>query len=293
MSGRQLWTGIAMTFRELLRSRYILLLVMVMPVLFFNMISLTSSAHEIGVVLGAFSDEEVIRAGDRQIALVFFGNGAISLIACFIGMKLVQRQQEVSRRLVLCGYRSATVLMSRLGTIVLSLFPLGLYVGGLLLLFFMPERVVAVVLGFVLSGLIYAACGVLIGALLRGEVEGVLAIVLLANIDAVWMQHPAYYTASEHREVITWLPGWFPTQLSMIAAFTRESISGPLTFGSIYALALVSLALFAFWRKMRVESSVRSPGSDEGDPGLTPGPPLVDTIVSQRESSATNGMRAR
>lgn len=240
---RQISTGIAMTFRELLRSRYILLLVLLMPVLFFNMISLTSSEGQIQFVLGSISGSSLFRAADRDVALVFFGNGAISLIASFIGMKLVQRQHETSRRLVLCGFRSSAVLLSRLGTIALSLVPLGAYVGVLLLLFFVPQRPVSVMLGFAVSGLIYASCGALIGSLLLGEVEGILAIVLLANIDAVWMQHPAYYTASLHREVIAWLPGWYPTQASMIAAFTDRACTEPLLLGVLYAAIIVAATL--------------------------------------------------
>lgn len=245
-------TGMRMTGLEILRSRYILVLVFAMPLIFYLMIYVTSIERDIPVLFGMVSDTEEYLVNERNESLIFFGTGAIALIAAFIALKLTQRHHESSRRLVLCGYSTSEVLLSRVGTLLLSLVPLGCYVSILLLLFFSPAYHIPVIAGFVLAGFVYAALGALIGVLFRNEIEGVLAVLLIANIDAVWMQNPIYYTASDHREIIRMLPAYFPTQTSMIGAFTEESIIAAAGWSVVYGSVLLLIALFIYWKRMRV-----------------------------------------
>lgn len=245
-------TGVRMTGLEILRSRYILILVFAMPLIFYLMIYITSTERDIPVLFGMLSDTKEYVVNERSESLIFFGTGAIALIAAFIALKLTQRHHDSSRRLVVCGFNTSEVLLSRVGTLLFSLVPLGCYVTLLLLIFFTPETLLSVLTGFVLAGFVYAALGSVIGVLFRNEIEGVLAVLLIANIDAVWMQNPIYYTASEHREIIRMLPAYFPTQVSMIGAFTDGSILAASGFSILYGSLLLLLALFIYWRKMRV-----------------------------------------
>jgi hypothetical protein len=245
-------TGVLMTAREILRSRYILALVVAMPLIFYLMIYVTSAERDIPVLFGMVSDSREYLVNERDESLLFFGTGAIALIAAFIALKLTQRHHESSRRLILCGYGTSEVLLSRVGTLLLSLLPLGCYVGLMLLFFFQPDRLPAVIAGFVLAGFVYAALGALIGVLFHNEIEGVLAVLLIANIDAVWMQNPIYYTATEHREIIRMLPAYFPTQTSMIGAFTQESVLAAMAMSFLYGSILLFLALLIYRRNMRI-----------------------------------------
>ncbi|MBE0644348.1 MAG: ABC transporter permease [Bacteroidetes bacterium] len=244
--------GVRMTGLELLRSRYILALVFAMPLIFYLMIYVTSAERDMPMLFGMVSDSREYLVNERDESLVFFGTGAIALVAAFIALKLTQRHHESSRRLVLCGYSTTEVLLSRIGTLLLSLIPLGCYVLLLLLCFFTPGSILPVTAGFVLAGFVYAALGALIGVLFRNEIEGVLAVLLIANIDAVWMQNPIYYTASEHREIIRVLPAYFPTQASMLGAFTDESVLAAAGASLLYGGILLLIALFIYWRRMRV-----------------------------------------
>ncbi len=244
--------GVRMTGLEILRSRYILILVFAMPLIFYLMIYITSVERDIPVLFGMLSDTNEYVVNERSESLIFFGTGAIALIAAFIALKLTQQHHESSRRPILCGFSTTEVLLSRVGTLVFSLLPLGCYVSLLLLMFFIPETLLPVIVGFVLAGFVYAALGSLIGVLFRNEIEGVLAVLLIANIDAVWMQNPIYYTASEHREIIRALPAYFPTQASMIGAFTDQSILASAGMSIVYGGVLLLIALFIYWRRMRV-----------------------------------------
>ncbi len=249
---RKLRTGMVMTAREIFRSRYIVALIVAMPLIFFLMIFITSNDHELPILLGMASDHNAVVVNEREESLLFFGAGAISLIAAFIALKLTQQHQESCRRLIVCGYSTSEMLLSRVGMLLLTLVPLGAYVVGLLLCFFQPNALHLVLAGFILAGFVYAALGAFVGVLFRSEIEGVLAVLLVANIDAVWMQNPVYYTATEHREIIRALPAYFPTQVCMISAFTEESVLVAAAGSILYGALLLTFALVIYWWRMRV-----------------------------------------
>ena len=90
----------------------------------------------------------------------------------------------------------------------------------MLRLFYVPRHPIATTAGFALLGLVYGCYGLFAGSLFRRELEGVFSIVLLTNIDIAWLQNPVIYAEAQHRSVIRALPGYFPSQVSMTAAFS-------------------------------------------------------------------------
>jgi ABC-2 type transport system permease protein len=119
-------------------------------------------------------------------------------------------------------------------------------------LFFQPERFVLVVLGFMLAGYVYGCYGLLVGSILKRELEGVLLIVLVANIDAGWLQNPIYYADAQNKMIIRRLPAYFPSQVSMTAAFTDHSILNPLIGSVVYGSILLLGALLIYFWRMRI-----------------------------------------
>ncbi len=92
----------------------------------------------------------------------------------------------------------------------------------------------------------------------RGQLEGVLFIVLLANIDAGWLQNPVYYTAAQNTELIRRLPAFYPSQIAMVSAFAEEfSVMRPLMGSLAYGTAFAGLALVCFAKKMEISAAVR------------------------------------
>jgi hypothetical protein len=47
--------------------------------------------------------------------------------------------------------------------------------------------------------------------------------VLLANIDIGWLRNPIYYAHAQNQVVIHSLPGFWPSQVAMAAAFSEHS----------------------------------------------------------------------
>lgn len=244
--------GVAMTARELLRSRFVLILLLLIPSLFYTIVALTTTERLIVFKLAAISESSLIEVSERSESLIFIGTAVVGLLSSYLALGLIQKQSDVNRRLVLCGYRPSELIACKLAVMLGVILFVGTYVGGLLPIFFRPERLALAVLGFVLAGFVYGSYGLLVGAFLRRELEGILFIVLLANIDAGWLQNPVYYAGAQNRFIIRALPAFYPSQLSMIGAFTRGAVTRPVGASLTYGLVLLLVALAIYFVRMRV-----------------------------------------
>ncbi|MBP1766685.1 MAG: hypothetical protein H6P98_800 [Candidatus Aminicenantes bacterium] len=241
-----------MSVRELLRSRIAVILFLIIPTLFYAVILLTTTHKEIVFRLASVSEEMFIRVSQRQEALVFIGLAAVGLLTSFLALNLTQKHADANRRLILCGYTASELLSSKFLTLAGLIVGIGVYISILLLLFFEPRRLPLVFLGFMLAGFVYGCYGLMIGAIFRRELEGILLIVLLANIDIGWLQNPIYYADAQNTFIIRHLPAYFPSQVSMTAAFSGHSILAPLGGSLFYGGLLLLAAGLVFAWKMRI-----------------------------------------
>ena len=70
-------------------------------------------------------------------------------------------------------------------------------------------------------------------------------------MDIGWLQNPIYFYESANQQVIKLLPGFCPTQLANLGAFTHE-FRWIILWGSLAYIALfLSLAMIAFRVKIR------------------------------------------
>jgi len=256
VNARRLAIAVAMTLRQLLRSRIVLLLLFIVPTLFYAIIILTTTDEAIAFQLGSLPANSagqpvVVQVGKQPEALVFIGLAAVGLLTAFLAMNLVQRQLGATRRLVLCGYRPTELVTAKLVVLVAVIVAISAYVVAALPLFFDPRHMLGVALGFALIGWVYGCYGLLVGALFRRNLEGILFVVLLANIDAGWLQNPIFYADADNQAIIEALPAFFPAQVSMIAAFTDHAVARPAIAALLYGAALLVLALVVFGLRVR------------------------------------------
>jgi uncharacterized membrane protein YidH (DUF202 family) len=251
------WLGSLMTARELLRSRITLLLLFVVPTLFYTLVALTTPDKDIAFQLASLSRENVMQVSRKEQSLIFVGLAAVGLLTAFVAMNLIQKNDSANRRLVLCGFGAIEVVLSKLLVLGVVALLVGIYASALLLFFFRPDSIVGTALGFALGGWVYGCYGLLVGALLRRELEAILLVVLLANIDAGWLQNPIYYADAQNTAIIRSLPAYFPSQACMIAAFTRFSTLNPTLWSLAYAAGLLALALFFYSSRVRIAANGR------------------------------------
>jgi hypothetical protein len=245
-------TSCVMTAKELGRNRFALVLLVVIPMLFFTLVSLSTSEHPVAFRLASVSEDTVVQVSARNETLLFIGIAAVGLLSSFLALNLIQRNAAVNRRLILCGFRSSELILAKLSVLLLAVLVISLYVGLLLLVFFRPEHFVNVVLGFVLAGFVHLCYGLLVGTTVKRELEGILLIVLLVNIDAGWLQNPVYYAEAQNKILIRRLPAYYPSQVSVVSAFTDHSIFSPFIGSVAYGALLLIAALLIYWWRMRI-----------------------------------------
>lgn len=267
------FTALAMTFAELRRRRIILLLLLVIPVVFYSVILVISTDEPIWFQLAAIEAEDYLNVSERAESLVFIGLAAVGLLSSFIAMNMAQKDRDVNRRLVLCGYRPRQLLGAKLGVLAGVVVCLSFLTTAALPFFFRPSHYFLVLAGFILAGWIYGCYGLLIGALFRQELEGVLFIALMTNLDLGWLQNPIYYSHAQQQAVIRSLPGYAPAQLAMAAAFSDHAAAEllrPAIWALAYGLVLLLAALAVYAWRMRIP---RKPA--QGESKMNYGPPIL------------------
>jgi ABC-2 type transport system permease protein len=246
-------TAAAMTARELGRRRLVLALALLVPTLFFGaVVATTDPERRVPIRLAAALGDAPVEVAERRHSLLFIGLAAAGLISAFFAAGLVQRQLDANRRLVLCGYRADELIAARVAILLGIVAGTCAYTWVLLGLVTQPAFPVGVLAGIALGALVYGGYGLVVGTVLRRDLESVLAILVLINIDAGWLQNPIYYESARGRWLIEVLPAHHPAQVAYLAAFTSEPATRSLLAAAAYGAALGLSALLIYSLRMRV-----------------------------------------
>ncbi|MBT8252373.1 MAG: hypothetical protein HKN00_07060 [Flavobacteriaceae bacterium] len=157
----------------------------------------------------------------------------------------------MNKRLIICGYSPIDLLAAILCALILIIIFISTYVGLLILFFHDYSNVVGLMIGLSMIGFVYGCYGLLVGSLLKKELEGILMIVLLANIDVGWLQNPVFYSQAENQTFIQYLPGYFPSQSAVIQAFTDFSSKSLNTSALLYGAILLLISMIIYFFKMK------------------------------------------
>ena len=241
-----------MTALELARNRFALVLLFTIPALFFTLVWLTTGDDPVAFRLASVADDAVVEVSARRQSIVFIGISAVGLLSAFLAMSLMQKNADANRRLIVCGYRSAELIISKLLVMVLFVALISLYVALLQALFFRPLRFGYVVLGLGAAGFVHACYGLVVGALVRREMEGMLLVVLLVNIDAGWLQNPVFYAEAHNKALIRYLPAYFPSQATIVSAFTDHALTAALLGSVVYGLCLLLIGILIYFWRVRI-----------------------------------------
>lgn len=245
-------TGLHMILRMLFRRRIVLLLVALMPIVFLGVVRLTASSKMIPFRLASLDDTIFIWEPLQYISLVFFSLTSTGFLISFIALSLIQANGEVNRRLVICGYHPFELLIANLAALLLVMILTATYIGLLIRILFPVHHFFTYVFGLVLIGFVYGCYGLTVGSLVRGRLEGVFLIVMLANIDAGWLQNPMYFAEAHNNAIIRFLPAYYPAQSAIIAAFTDYSVSRATLLSLLYGTCFLVIALMVYYNKMRI-----------------------------------------
>jgi len=252
MKRRRIETAILMILKMLFRRRIIIIAILLLPVVFLTIVELTAPVRIIPFRLASVKDALLISESLKKIALVFFSVTSSGFLSSLLALSLIQIEVDVNRRLIICGYSPSEILISNLLALLFLIIAIALYVGILVSKFLPLEHFMHFIVGLILIGFVYGCYGLAVGSLIRGKLEGVFFIVMLANIDAGWLQNPMYYAEASNNVIIRYLPAYYPSQSAIIAAFTDFPGSSASFFSILYGTLFLILALLIYYNKMRI-----------------------------------------
>jgi ABC-2 type transport system permease protein len=240
--------------KETFRNRIIFLLLLLIPTIFYLIAIWTTPDNYILIKIASARDEPLIKVMQIELGLIYIGLAVTGFIVSYIALVIMQRNFPASKRLVLCGYKTRELSVSKFILIIIIVIVIGVYTALLGMIYITPKHVPGVIAGYVLSGFVYGSFGLLIGAILKRELEGILIIVLLANLDLGWLQNPIFYAASQNKFIIRFLPGFNPAQVCVVSAFTDFSILHSIIYSLIYGTVFLILSMIIFRFRMRTMS---------------------------------------
>ncbi|TRX71944.1 hypothetical protein [uncultured Carboxylicivirga sp.] len=247
----RLYISSGMVLRMILRKRIIPLLLIVIPSAFFYMVYLTTSERIMPFEVASIADKLILQVSERNSSFVFFAVATVGFLSSYIGLSLIQEMVDVNKRLIICGYHPIELMGSSFLVLLVVIIFVSTYISLSMLLFFTPVSFAGFFISMVMSGLTYGCYGLLIGSVFKGELEGILLIVLLANIDAGWLQNPLFYSGAQNKMIIQVLPAYYPSQMAIVSAFSSYSTT-KILFGSIaYFCSFGALAATIYYQKMK------------------------------------------
>ncbi|MFO7720191.1 MAG: hypothetical protein R6W85_07110 [Gillisia sp.] len=242
-----------MILRMLVRQKIVIILLLIIPAFFLTVVEFTTSDRMLPFQLASLDDDVFINISEKGISFIFFAVASSGFLVSFLALNLIQKNNEVNRRLIICGYHPIELLISILLALFLAIVLIAAYVGLLTHAFYPIDHPGRFNLGLVLIGFVYGSYGLVVGSIIKGELEGILLIVLLVNIDVGWLQNPLFYAEAQNQIIIKFLPAYFPSQTAIITAVTDYSATAAALKGMLYGLVFLIFSMLFFFYKMRTK----------------------------------------
>jgi len=230
-----------MAFRDQRRRPLLLILLVVLPAyVITRSIAITEpTPQEVGLPGGT-----TIASNMRDIHGAVMGGTIIGFAAGLVGVFVMQSALQGDRRLVVAGFKPSEAIVARL-VVVAAATSLVVAVSAIVTaLAFDPDSWVPFLAGLLLIGLIYAALGALIGAVLD-KLAATYLILFLVMTDVSIVQNPMFGDGTPDGWAAV-LPGYGPSRVMVEGAFSDTFHAGGeliLSVGWMVALTVIVLAV--------------------------------------------------
>jgi ABC-2 type transport system permease protein len=253
---RQFETAIRLTLAAQVRNRFAwILLVAFVPVWYLLAGSMTGHA---GAVFKLRATGATLVVDGHNLILVTAGLSAITLITGFVVFAAVRRSLPFDRRLVLSGFRPAALIAAKTNAALVQAIAIGAYAAVVILFYWRPPGLWTITLAFMLGAATYAAFGLLIGVLVRGDLEGFFLIIMISLLDT-FFQNPVDNPLA-NKPILEFLPSYAPTQFAAAGAFHHQVLPGMIVLSLAWTAALALLGLVVLRLRMPRPARVTGPG---------------------------------
>jgi ABC-2 type transport system permease protein len=232
---QQLETAIRLSLAAQVRNRLAWILLVLFVPAWYLLVGATITHVAARLRLRAIDATVVVDA--HNLTLITAGLSAITLITGFVVFAAVRRSLPFDRRLVLSGYRHGALITAKTNAALVQAIGIGIYAAVVMLAFWRPSGLWAIAVAFILGAATYAAFGLLIGVLVRGDLEGFFLIIMISLLDT-FLENPVDNPLANH-PLLQFFPSYGPTQFAAAGAFHHQALA------SMAALSLAWTAAFA------------------------------------------------
>lgn len=231
-------TATVMAFRDQYRRPLVLVLIVLVPayVILWSVAETKATPRRIELAGGAWVTTTMKALHGPGMAGLM-----IAFLAALVGVFVTHAAQQGDRRLVLAGFRAHEVMVARLlvmtGATILAVAVSAAIMG----IVFTPASWALVLAALLLTGLVYAAIGALVGALLD-KLPATYLILFLIMTDFGVVQSPMFHASPVH---LGWLlPGYALDRLLYAGAFSPGFHAAGVLLLALGWLMALTLALF-------------------------------------------------
>lgn len=214
-----------------------------------------------------FSTGQVLTVDGGQLTLISAGLNALSLIVGFAIFDAIRKTLSFDKRLVFAGYRQGSLIGAKTLSIAIIATGVAAYAALVLLGFWRPGFTgwLAIAAGYAVIALTYGAFGLLLGVLVKGDLEGFFLIIMGGLMDT-FLQNPLGNPLA-NKPVLEWFPSFGPMQFAVGGSFGHTALWGHLALGLIWAAAFAVAGLIVFRIRTRTRRHPTRPlsGVDRGD----------------------------
>jgi ABC-2 type transport system permease protein len=180
-----------------------LLLVLFVPVWYLLMAAL--AGHQT-LSFKLFATGQVLTVDARSLTLITAGLNALTLITGFAVFAAIRRTLAFDQRLVFAGYRQPTLIAAKTSAIAIVAAAVAGYTAAVLLAFWRPGLAgwLAILAAFTVIALTYGALGLLLGVLVKGDLEGFFLIIMGSLMDT-FLQNPLGNPIA-NKPILEWFP---------------------------------------------------------------------------------------
>ncbi len=247
---RQFPTALRFALRNQTRNRLAwMLLVLFVPVWYLLMAVIVGDKP---LVFELFSTGARLHVDGRDLTLVTAGMNALTIITGFAVFTAIRRALPLDRRLVYAGYRQSLLIAAKGAATIAVATGVALYASVVLLAFWRPppSAWASVLAGFAVMAAEYGALGLLLGVLVKDDLEGFFLIIMGSLMDT-FLQNPLGNPLA-NRPVLEYFPSFGPTQFAIGGSLGDAALWADLALGLAWAAALIAAAMVVFRIRTRV-----------------------------------------
>lgn len=253
---RQFPTAAQFSIRSQVRNRLAGLLLIIFVPLWYLLL-LAMAGHK-PLQFKLFSTGQVISADGGHLTLITAGLNTLTIITGFVVFHSVHAALEFDRRLVFAGYRKTILIASKTLAMAVVAVSVAVYTALVLLAFWRPGLAGFgdIAAGYVVIALAYGAFGLLLGVLVKGDLEGFFLIIMGALVDT-FLQNPLGNPLA-NKPILEWFPSFGPMQFAVGGSLGHTTLGGYLALGLIWAAAFTLAGLVIFMIRARVRTHAAS-----------------------------------